>query len=618
MRPLSESKPQRRVHLLRGLRNLSYDCLAQRESIKDTPYSGGEYRMILNTFDRLLAKLIPLDLQRRRLRHLVVRIENWVEALDRPDARDLESQALSQEAALETAKNLAIKAKSKRVKNLRPFAPYAEALQQRKLEREYNNRVDRLPCPPGTENPWTLNYKESAGSVAMGYIHTEVQPLRLDFSVADERRVNLLMIDGYLCDSGQRIRYLLASTGLVLPGVTFCGTSTRLEETVGLMLKNEERGSFRALSRAYFPVPTEDEIGSDRRLESVACRPAFETAWPHPILSARQHIALQLLKFASQHWEELVSREVLLTGVSRPTVPSKALKELAQNYLRQGRTIPRTSFLEMSLHLTDSADTSTLKMEPEGKDMPSYVIAARCPLNEEQRLQVIHLAITVLGDSDNEFRIRVQSLLSRKLRERLKRLRTSLPSECLEFEDFCKHLEESKLWTESLGSLQFPETTIWVLLERLVAQAEHKVAQGLTEGLDHLLCQNMMREDADWFLLSVLLSHLQERGTAWKMRRLAKTDSVRLARLMEDFYLQPDPKFYLPLEKLAIFCESQGELGEAFRDRLARFLPVLPSVRFSPGDATKIQAEMLRRSRWWTQADFRPEVLCQDRRYPLY
>jgi hypothetical protein len=479
-------------------------------------------------------------------------------------------------------------------------------LLQRRREREEKKKFDRykveyLPSD-GQESSEGLFVFEEAITVNDVVEALDVRPLCLEYSVRDEITIQLAAAGPRLVDGAQRLRLLFSSTSVVLPGVTFAGTSTRLEDTVGLLLRENEVGSFRTIPRDYFPFP--QGIKGSRRtriLEEVDCFPAEDTVWPLLKLTAITHSLLHLSKMIAQHLPELILREWLLRDLEEPSLSSSQFKALAKTYLESGRPIPRTSFLEMSLQMFGDDGPSGLRLPTESKDLPSHVAVTRTPLPLFESLDIIVLTLALL---DLPEKTQVERYLSSTLLSQLDRY-AQTNEETDGFQSVMLKLCETDEAKRLFGSAQCMRTTGFTLVERLLASEKPKSVAELTPGLAQLYCKRLANKAPDWFSMALLLSQLEERSTQAKLRRLARLDPRRLANLLECSLVEPLPKYFTPLEKLSIFCDSLDESSGRLRTSLSHYFPRLPAVRYSPSEAHDVQLEMLRRTRYWATRGFR-------------
>jgi hypothetical protein len=600
--------------MMSNLQRMCVDCLAQHECDGSQHYTPAEYRALIKAFDRLIEFERNRRPKRWRLRYFVQRVETWSKAFREWRKRRLSLRQFQEwrrtKATIERLKRLRETSRWRRPKRTeknptaletkktkRRFDPYRDSFLKRQAEKSHRNRRwSGLSSTPPRE-PRDLRQDFSITELVEEYVLA--RPLRLEFTVQDELEMPLETKSSYLVHGAVRLRYMLASTGVVIPGVLFGGNSSRLDDTVGLLLSDTEWGNFRLMPDRYYPLPAWLLCTPSHTVEGVSCLPIGQRcAWPlHELDSARQSL-LHLMRLVSQNLQILISREALLWDVTEPDLPSAKFLALARQYVRNGRPIPRGSFLELSMRLLGDPQKPKIRLPSETKNLPCFVAVTQTPIPFFQKIDIVFLCLSLVGPPDHPVRQRVAGALSPRLQQRLASMLRLLNPEIDAYTGFLEYLSETKEWMAHFGPSQYTETTGHVLIERLLA-SEPRIEPEMPPQLAASCCADLAERDPAWFCLAILSSHFEERSTPWKLRRFARRSPARLARLMERFMEQPVQRYFMPLEKLSILCRSLGTQGLEMESYLSRYLPPLPSVSVSPQEVHKVQLEMLRRTRYW-------------------
>ena len=616
MRPPVDLAHRKRITMICQLQSMCRTSLAQHSGPE--PYSPQEYRQIINAFERVKSQLSHKKEVRWRLKHFVARCEAWYQEYQKRRSQDSEKDKLDREKLYrEKLRLLRSKPKQKLFfqrkqkppeapSKERSFNPYRADFLKRQKEKEAKRRFSKRAEIEAGMDKAAFRYAELQKVVEEAWDYLEPRPLCLEFTVTGERAIDLAITSSVLLNGATRLRYLFASTGVIVPSVTFAGSSCRMEETVGLLLREQEVGCFRLSAMGECPLPRWLAGPEAQRIEGVSS--IFldtDTEWPLQEMTKVHQSLLHLSRMISQNFPSLICREALLSDVPDPALPSKKFLALARQYVRNGRTVPRGSFLELSLQLIEGMTKQSFRLPCETRNLPGFVAVTRSPMPFFDPLRVTYLTLSLIGPRDNPYRLRVEESLSADYRERVAQYSEALGESGDSFEDYLTHLSESDDWEDNFGPPQFLLTTGHTVVERLLQSANAHRPQHMIPGVTAQLCENLARRDPRWLTISILLSHFQERSTGSKARLLARKQPARLARLLEGFGSQPEQtRYFTPLEKLKILCTSLGETGLELEAQMAQYFPPLPVVKSTPQETHQVQAEILARVRYWAVRGF--------------
>lgn len=619
MRPPKNSPILRRLSMLNNLQKMAAIGLLQYERAHSPPYSPREYRMVIQVFEKLKNQLQAKDKPRYRLIHLVHRLEwvvqrvkravrrrklekfyhnsrrRWRRATHKAQPHQSEAQPIEKPNWPFPEPSLSDQPTSSPP---RPFAPYREALLKRRREKLVRQHQDR-----GFLDSNTLFQKE-VKNVARFLEQNPLQMITVEFNAKDEDGIKLGANSKRLIEMASQLRMVLLSTGLVMPSVTFSGSSERMSPDAGLLLRETERGSFQLSESTLIPIPRRSSHQPLARFLQVGCETGEESVWPVHELSQLRQCLLYLTKFLTQHLEELVCREALLHDVEEPAFKSSQFIALAKQYLRGGRSIPRGRFLELSLQMA-TAETDRMRLSPESKDLPPYLSLTRNLFDFFDQRDLVYLTLSLL---DTKRRARIEKRLPKELRAQLQSLQESLAEEHRGFEEYLYFLSQSPEWQKRFGPPQYLQQIGDVLVERLLASEPAPTSHQTSRALLPELACSLIRRDKDWLALALAMSYLSERATQNKVRALADQCPQRLTRILCNLQ-KPLPPLLLPLQKLSIFCHSLGEAGMELEVALRRYFPVLPTRTYTHAEAHRVQGEMLSRSRYWAVRGYLGEQL---------
>ncbi len=614
MRPPDSSATDEKLRLMCQLRQMCVDCLAQHEGDNSQPYQASEYRDLIKIFDRMIQNARTRQPERWRLRNLIKRWQDGKKQLKEWSSRERSKRRFKKWLVTQTGRERLrrLRASSRWRRKQppekptlpqeprRPFNPYRASLAKHQKEKSQRQQPDNLE---ETSSNILSQAQEAADSFQQLMEETlpYLQPsaLRVEFTVRDELDIPLKSHTQRMLDGAVRLRLLIASTGVILPPVTFGGTSSRLKDSVGLMLRGVEQSSFRILDKAWCPLPNRLLKPPHYRIEGATCVP-FEkkSVWPLHTLDSVELVFLQLNKMVVKNLQRLVSRDALLWDIEEPSFPSAHFLKLALQYLRNGRPIPRGSLLELSLQMMGSPDKSPIRLPSESQNLPSFLAAAQTPMPYFQKLDVVILCLSLLGPPQGRRSQRVQAALSRELRGRVAETLRTLESSEDPFVTYLTSLAVSPQWEQNFGPPRNLTTTGNILVERLLVSEPRHTAEPPAR-LAQSLCQSLAQSDPAWLCTTLLLSHQKERSTRWKVKTMARHSPARLARIIEGFYERPLQRYFMPLQKYAVLCHSLGPDGLELESYLGRFLPPLPSVGYTPSESHQIHLEVLRRVRYW-------------------
>lgn len=610
MRPPVDEALRGRIKMVASLQEMCRINLAQPTD-KDI-YTPNEYRQIIKAFGRVREQLVEKDAKRWRLKHLVARVEGWHKAYQKwrlrnvdpnPDQRSRSQMDRRKKLRARTRRKPFFQRKKKEAEEAptrRPFNPYRADLLKRQQEKHARRRFSKRAKPDPDIEKAQFRYAELQQVVQEAWEYLEPRPLCLDFSVPGERHIELARTSTILLDGTSRLRYILASTGVVMPSVTFAGNSCRLEDTVGLLFREQEVGCFNLLLTNHYPMPRWMVGPGGIRQEGVSTVYASRAlSWPLLELNNVNQTLLHLTRLVSQNFPLLLCREALLNDVPDPALPSSKFVELARQYVQNGRTVPRGSFLELSLRVIEGMTENDFILPCETKNLPSFVAATKSPMPFFESMDVVYLTLCLIRPADNPHRQRVEERLPDEFRQRVARFKDRLGEEGDSFQDFLTHLAGKPEWEEEFGPPQFLVATGHAVVERLLQSEPSTKIPHLNPEVASQTCEKLARRDPKWLAVSLLLSYFKERSTGAKVRSLARKQPGRLARLLESFTRREPTRHFAPLEKLKILCLSMGEIGLELESHLRRYLPPLPPVRCAPEDTYRIHLEILARVRYW-------------------
>jgi hypothetical protein len=588
----------RKLRILSKLQQWHSTELAQHEGAPDTPYSPSQRRKILEVLGQVEQHLrTRVSPGRRRLRHLVARLEVCFPTRTKSRSRTTDKPAPA--AAAPPREVLQ--------QNPRPFSPY-----RKKKAESYST----MTLPGARIEELDVCSKPSSHLAA----ECQARPLCIELTVRDEQALDLTVTYPAILANISRLRVLLCSTGIVLPSVTLSVNSSRLGESAGVLRREVEVSTFQLTRLTCYPLPNWIETSNRIRVEGISCefreRPLL---WPVHRIDQRSQLLIQLCRVAGTDLEQLLSRQAVLNDLERPAYSSHRYASLAAALIRKGLPVPRGRFLELSLHLSKKGEWDGLSLHPETRDLPCQVAVGEVPLPFFTRTDCVFLTLAQLGSPRIKLWKRVETKLSKELQRAVHICLEQVSEASLsgmrpegEFERFSpflniqlyeKYLEalsHTERWQEFFGPPQFVLTTGYALVERILASEARDTAAELTHYQSQAWSEKLSSKDPDWLAAAILLSHLSENSTTYKVRNLARRSPGRLARILEKFDPQSAGRYRTPLEKISIFCSSLGGSGLALKEKLTHYLPPLPQVHFNPQEAHQVQLEMLRRSRVWT------------------